>query len=164
MDAIKDRFVAQNMANVWPARRLQQYFPRAAMHRGISEEAALDMEALLTTSRRVSGQWSEFSSERSVVDKAVSSSAPFQVLKGVSSYSGQLQCVRSAQAKGQHRLAIRLTSRALRRQRKLPRPVRKALLPHILELLNLRSLSLIAVGECGEAWRCISLMSKLWQR
>lgn len=163
MDAIKDRFVATNMANVWPAKPMHRYFPAAA-HTGISEEEGFDLEAMLTNHRRVSSRLREFPAEQVVPEKAVPSTGTFQVLKGVSSYGGQLHCIRSAQAQGQHRLAIRLTSRGLRRQRKLPRQVRKAVIPHILEMLNLRSLSLIAVGECGEAWRCIRLMSKLWPR
>lgn len=70
--------------------------------------------------------------------------------------------VRRAQHRGDHQKAIRLTARALRAIRAQPRYRRSALNRQTQELLNLRSISLIAVGECGEAWRCISLMAKLW--
>ncbi len=165
MDATKDRFVAQNMASIWPAKPLQDHFvPSSALQREAFRQNALNVPKLINTSTKKDNTWKKFKGSAKTVKQAPDQSGPYKVLQGVGSYGDQLRCVRIAQQKGRHQLAIRLTSRALRRQRKLPRQVRKALMPQIIELLNLRSLSLIAVGECGEAWRCISLMSRLWPR
>ena len=82
--------------------------------------------------------------------------------KVIEEYNFQVRRVRRAQVRGDHARAIRLTTRALRLIREQPKYRRASLKRQIQELLNLRSVSLIAVGECGEAWRCITLMSKLW--
>lgn len=82
--------------------------------------------------------------------------------KVIEEYDFQVRRVRRAQARGDHARAIRLTTRALRLIREQPKYRRGSLKRQAQELLNLRSVSLIAVGECGEAWRCITLMSKLW--
>jgi|GEM_PF-3262656 len=84
--------------------------------------------------------------------------------KVVEEYVLYARRVRSAQRRGKHVYAIKLTTHALRLLRQRPKIQRNALNHLTLELLNLRSVSLIAVGECGEAWRCINLMAKLWEK
>lgn len=79
-------------------------------------------------------------------------------------YTKHVQNIRAAQGKGKHASAIEMTTRALRLIRSQPKMQRKAMLQQVQELLNLRCLSMIAVGEAGEAWRCVSLMAKLWPR
>ncbi len=79
-------------------------------------------------------------------------------------YMHHVKRVRLAQQKDRHSYAIRLTTEALQQIRQQSRVHRRALNKQTQELLNLRSLSLIALGECGEAWRCIALMSRLWAK
>jgi len=75
-----------------------------------------------------------------------------------------IKAIRSAQLDLDHAEAIKHSAFALQEVRQIPSEQRSAYQLHILELLNLRSISLIAVGEIGSAWRCIRLMAKLWTK
>lgn len=131
--------------------------------RKVAERLAKPLQACFQSEQEAQREWYGQNEESLLVVGMIKPSVQLRPSsKVMEEYDFQVRRVRRAQARGEHARAIRFTTRALRLIREQPKYRRGSLKRQAQELLNLRSVSLIAVGECGEAWRCITLMSKLW--
>lgn len=129
----------------------------------VAERLAKPLQACFQTEQEAELEWYGQDEESLIAVGVIRPSVQLRPSsKVIEEYEFQVRRVRRAQVRGDHGRAIRLTTRALRLIREQPKYRRSSLKRQTQELLNLRSVSLIAVGECGEAWRCITLMSKLW--
>lgn len=136
---------------------------RPKQQRDTSERLAKPLQACFKSEEDAEREWQEQDTESLLAIGMIKPEIPMRPSsKVMEEYDFQVRRVRRAQSRGKHSHAIRLTTRALRLIREQPKYRRSSLKRQTQELLNLRSVSLIAVGECGEAWRCITLMSKLW--
>jgi len=135
---------------------------RSKQRRPAAERLAKPLRACFKSEQEAQQEWEEQDTESLMAVGLINVESLRPSSKVMEEFAEQVRRVRGAQKRGDHLLAIKLTTRALRLIREQPRYRRGALNRQTQELLNLRSVSLIALGECGEAWRCITLMSKLW--